>query len=104
MSAFVIVLAAAVATWLLRIAFISLVSVDRLPPRVRRSLDDVGPAVLAAILATSVLGGHGAAAVPLRPVLATLLAGVAAWRTSSLPATVTTGVVAYGLLGWAGLA
>jgi branched-subunit amino acid transport protein len=104
MGAFVVVLAAAFATWLLRIAFIGVVPVDRLPARVRRTLDDVGPAVLAAILATSLLGAGEAVAFPTRPLLAAVLAGVVAWRTSNLPATVASGVVGYGLLGLVGLA
>jgi hypothetical protein len=41
MTPLLIVLSAAIATWLLRILFITVLPADRLPARVRRAFDDV---------------------------------------------------------------
>lgn len=88
-SAGLVLLAAAVATWLLRVLFITIVPADRLPARVRRALPHVGPAILAALIVTSLVQGGGVPAL-LRPTpehLALLAAGLVAlrWRNLVVP-------------------
>jgi uncharacterized membrane protein len=55
MTALLIVLGASLATWLLRIGFITVLPAERLPARVQRAFDDVAPAVLAAIVVSHVV-------------------------------------------------
>ncbi len=98
MTAAITLLLAAVATWLLRICFITLVPADRLPERVRLALDDVAPAVMAALLVTHLAHGRGLGGFVLADVLAALVAAAVAWRTRQLSATVVAGIVAAGLL------
>lgn len=98
MTVAIVLLLAAVATWLLRVSFITLVPAGRLPARVRRALDDVTPAVMAALLVTHLTHGEGFGGFVLADVLAALVAAAVAWRTRHLSATVVTGVVAAGLL------
>ena len=52
----------ALATWLLRVGFIALLPADRLPAALRRALPHVGPAVLAALVVSSLAGSGGPAA------------------------------------------
>ena len=76
----------ALATWVLRTGFITLLPADRLHPRVRRSLRQVGPAVLGAMIVT-LLVGHGglpALVVPGPQHLALLVAGLVAWRVRNV--------------------
>jgi branched-subunit amino acid transport protein len=97
-----IVLAAALGTWVLRVALIGLVPADRLPDRLRRALDDVAPVILAAMVAGTLTAG-GSTGASLRGAVAALVAATVAWRTTHLLATVGVGVTVYGLLGLLGL-
>ena len=56
MSALLTLSACAVATWLLRVAFITLLPADRLPEAAHRALRYAGPAVLGAMVVTSLIG------------------------------------------------
>jgi branched-subunit amino acid transport protein len=97
MTATITLLLAAVATWLLRIGFITLVPAELLPGRVRLALDDVAPAVMAALLVTHLANGQGLGGLVLADVLAALVAAAVAWRTRQLSATVVVGIAAAGL-------
>jgi branched-subunit amino acid transport protein len=99
MDLLLIVLAAAAGTWILRVALIGLLPAERLPARLRRALDDVAPVVLAAMLANTLVAGGGVSALVSPALVAVLVAAFAAWRTSNLVVTVTTGILAYGLAG-----
>lgn len=98
MSAVLVLLLAAVATWLLRVCFITLVPASTLPARIRLALDDVRPAVMAALLVTHLARSQGIAGLVLADVLAALLAALVAWRTRKLAPTVLVGIVAAGVL------
>lgn len=97
MSAPLVLLAAAVATWLLRVAFITMVPARRLPARLRDALGEVAPAVMAALIASHLVRGGVAAAVS-TDVVALLVVALVAWRGRSLATTTATGVVAAALL------
>lgn len=89
--------AVAVGSWGLRSAFVTLVDVDRLPATVRGALDHIGPAVMAALVVTSIAHGKGHAGLLVPPAE---LAGLAAaalitLRTGSLLWSVTGAVGAY---------
>lgn len=79
-------LACAAATWLLRVALITILPADRLPDRVRNALPHVGPAVLGALIIGGLTrdGGPAALFVPSAAPLALLAAGVVAWRVKGL--------------------
>jgi len=59
MNPVLVLLFGAAGTYLLRLLFIALVPAHRLPDRVRAALQLVGPAALAALIATDI--GHAAA-------------------------------------------
>jgi branched-subunit amino acid transport protein len=98
MTALVVVLTAAVATWLLRIGFITVLPAERLPARVHRAFDEVAPAVLAAIVVTHVVRAAGPGDIPWETLAAVLAAAVVAWRSRNLALPVIVGVAVFGLL------
>jgi branched-subunit amino acid transport protein len=97
-NAAIVLLLAAVVTWLLRVSFITIVPAGALPGRVRGALDDVAPAVMAALLVTYLTHGEGLSGLQLSDLLAALVAAVVAWRTHHLAGTVLAGIVAAGVL------
>jgi branched-subunit amino acid transport protein len=98
MTGVLVLLLAAVTTWLLRVCFITLLPASTLPVRVRLALEDVRPTVMAALLVTHLAHGEGIGGLVLADVLATLIAALVAWRTRKLAPTVLAGIVAVGLL------
>jgi branched-subunit amino acid transport protein len=90
-----VVLLAALGTWLLRVAFIVMLPAERLPARVRRVLDDAGPVVLAAMAAHVAVAGH-ASGLHLAPMaVGGAAAALVAWRTTNFLGTVLAGVAVY---------
>jgi branched-subunit amino acid transport protein len=98
MTALLIVLSASLATWLLRIGFITVLPAERLPARVQRAFDDVAPAVLAAIVVSHVVRAGGSGELPWQTLGAVLAAAAVAWRSRNLALPVVVGVAAFGLL------
>lgn len=96
----VMLLAASVVSWLLRVGFITIVPARRLPDAVRRVLDSTAVAALAALLATGLARGIDAPGYgPVPPVLvAAAIAALVAWRTGRMGLTVAVAVVALWLL------
>lgn len=81
-------------SWVLRVALITIIPACRFPEGVRRVLDAAAPAVMAAMVATSLAHQGGAVAlVTPSPLLgATLISGVVAWWTRRLGFTVGAGI------------
>ena len=88
MSAALVVTAAGLVSWVLRVLFIVLVPARRLPPRVRRALPHTGPAALAALLATGLTRSGSGGGSP----VAVLLALVAAALRSQPPLALFSGL------------
>jgi branched-subunit amino acid transport protein len=89
MSALLTLSMCAVATWLLRVAFIALLPADRLPGAAHRALRYAGPAVLGAMVVTSLIGSDDMAALaPSARHLALLAAALVAWRVRNLAAPI----------------
>jgi branched-subunit amino acid transport protein len=86
MTATFALVGAAAGSYLLRIAFVNLIDVDRLPAAIRESLAYVGPAVTAAIVVSALAGSAGRAGLALSAAQVAGLAAAAliAWRTKSL--------------------
>ena len=86
MTALLVLLAVAAGAWALRVGFVTIIDVETLPAPVREALDHVGPAVLAALIITTLAHGNGHAGLrPSLPVVAGLIAAaLVALRTGNL--------------------
>lgn len=93
--------AVAVGSWGLRSAFITVVDVDDLPAVVRGALDQIGPAVMAGLVVTSIAHGEGHAGLVTPPAELAGLAAAAliALRFGSLLWSVAGAVGAYLVVG-----
>jgi branched-subunit amino acid transport protein len=103
MTAFAILAAGGAVTWLIRVAFIGVVPSSRLPTIARRAVESVGPAAMAALIATE-LSEHmqsGGTGEPAAAFAAAVVAGIVAWRMKKPALTVAVGIVAYWLFGMA---
>lgn len=97
-----VVLAASVGTFALRLSFIHLFGrLDDIPPRVERPLRFVPAAVLAALTVPGVVAPEGTLALSVgnARLYAGLLAAVVAWRTENMVATIAVGLVGVWLFG-----
>lgn len=97
MKLWLVVLAAALGTYALRVSFVTLFGrVDDVPPRVKRVLAFVPPAVLAAlVLPELVLYGDGlSVSLANDRLIAGLIAAGVAWKTEDMLATVVVGMLA----------
>jgi branched-subunit amino acid transport protein len=93
--------AVAVGSWGLRSAFITLVDVDDLPAGIRGALDLIGPAVMAALVVTSIAHGEGHAGlvVPAAELAGLAAAALIALRYGSLLWSVVGAIGTYVALG-----
>ncbi|MFC3478851.1 AzlD domain-containing protein [Halobacterium litoreum] len=97
MRLWLVVLGAAVGTYALRVSFVTLFGrLDEVPPRVKRTLAFVPPAVLAALVVPELVLDGEALAISLsnHRLLAGLVAAVAAWYTEDMLVTVVVGMSA----------
>jgi len=102
-SIWLVVLAASVGTFAIRLSFIALFGrLDEVPPGLERALKYVPAAVLTAIVAPRLVYLDGALALGAdnTRLLAGLLAAVVAWRTESMLWTIVVGMVALWTLEW----
>jgi branched-subunit amino acid transport protein len=86
MTGFVYLVLVAAANWVLRLTFIALLPVDRLPARVTAALSCTPPAVLAALVASGTfqdVPADSAAARVFAGACLAATAAVAAWRPSA---------------------
>lgn len=89
------------ATYAIRLSFIHLFGrIDEVPPRLKRALRFVPPAVLAALVAPDLLTVRGTVPATLldERLLAGIVACVVAWRTENVFATIGAGMVTLWLL------
>jgi branched-subunit amino acid transport protein len=83
-TAAIMVAVIALGTYLLRAAPMLLLADRRLPIPVQRALRNVGPAVLAALVAVTVAAGNESGQVPWAEMLALAAAGLVAWWRRNL--------------------
>ena len=104
MRLWLIVLAAGVGTYGIRLSVLVFVHHTALPRPARAALRFVTPAVLAAIILPAVVytrgSGHFDATPGNERLLAAVLAGAVAWLTKSVWATIAAGMTALWLLQW----
>lgn len=95
MKIWLVVAGVAVGSYVLRVSFVTLLGrLDEVPPRVKRALALVPPAVLAALVAPELLLQEESFAVSLANdrLLAGAVAAGVAWRTEDMLATVVVGM------------
>jgi branched-subunit amino acid transport protein len=101
MRLWLVVVGAAAGSYLLRVSFITLFGrIDEVPPRVKRVLSFVPPAVLAALVLPELVLQDGALALSVGNdrLIAGGVAAVVAWYTEDMLPTVVVGMaVLYGL-------
>lgn len=91
----------AVATYGLRLSFLLLFGrIDEVPDVVDAPLRYVAPAVLAALVLPELLVVDGSIAVANPRLVAGLVAGVVAWRTENIAATVGVGMIVLWAVRW----
>ena len=97
MTTLLILLAAGLITWVLRVTFIVLLPAKDLPKSVRTTLEAAAPAALAALLATDLVhqGITEPAVVPAL-LAGTIAAAVVTWKWSNLALTALAGLAAFG--------
>lgn len=89
------VIVVGVGTYATRSSFILLLANRTLPPLLQRAVRNVGPAVLAALVATLLVGERGVAGLaPSIELLALTLACLASWRTKSVIPGLVVGMAA----------
>lgn len=100
MTAWLIIISAGTATFLIRLSLIAAIGRIDVPPLVQRALRFVPPAVLSAIIFPELLRPGGA--LDLSPgnlrLLAGVLAALVAWRTKNVLLTIAMGMAALWIL------
>lgn len=95
MNIWLVVVGVALGTYVLRVSFITLFGrLDEVPPRVKRALALVPPAVLAALVTPElfVVDGSFSASLANDRVLAGVVGAVVAWYTEDILVTVVVGM------------
>lgn len=94
----------AAGTWTIRISFIALFGrIETIPAWVLRILKLIPAAVMAALVAPALTHGTGEFDLATARLAAGIIAGLVAWKTKNVLATIGTGMVALWLLQAAGL-
>lgn len=95
MKLWLVIVGAAVGSYLVRVSFIALFGrLDEVPARVKRTLAFVPPAVLAALVLPNLVlqGGDLAVSLANHRLLAGAFAAVVAWHTEDMLATIVAGM------------
>ena len=99
MTTWLVVLAAAAASYLLRISMVVALAGRELPARIERNLTFLGPSVMAAIVANSLFVHHGAPGLPTAPTaVGVVVAAVVVARTRRPTQALLVGLPAAGLV------
>jgi len=102
MNLWLVVIAAGVLTFLIRLSFISLLANWAMPPLAQRALSFVPPAVMTAIVFPELLvrGGDLAVGMDNHRLTAGVIAILVAWRFKKIMPTIVAGMGALWLLQW----
>jgi branched-subunit amino acid transport protein len=99
-SAAAIVALVASITYVMRAGVIVVLGGRALPVAVERVVRNVGPAVLAALAVNLAAGGDGGPHLTVAEAAALVAAGLVAWRTRNLLATLVGGMTVLWLMTW----
>jgi branched-subunit amino acid transport protein len=102
-NAWVAIVAIGLGTYLMRVSMFLVVGERELPVWVMRCLDVVGPAAVAAIVASMLFLHDGAVEAPIAPTLAVLVGFVVVRRTGNVLHAFAAGLPTFWLLTAAGL-
>ena len=99
MELWIIILGGMVVTYAIRLSFIALLPIERLPGTVRSGLRYVPPAILSAIAIPEFLAPAGVLDISLSNefLIAGVLAGLIAWRTRNTWLTIGVGLIVIGI-------
>lgn len=104
MSLFWGVVLAGIGAYIMRASFVLLLSGVNFPERIIRILDHIGPAVMAALVVTTLFGSEGQLeAGPIEFLTLAVMTGVTLWRKDLLIGLLAALVVFFtcnGLVGW----
>lgn len=100
MTMWIVVVAAGLATFGIRVSFVALFGRFAVPPRVEQALRYVAPAVLAALAVPGFVVPNGSIEPFNLFVPAAVLGGFAAWKTRSVVAAIAVGLPVLWLLQW----
>lgn len=103
MNAWVAIVAIGLGTYLMRVSMFLVVGERELPGWVMRCLDLVGPAAVAAIVASMVFLHDGAVSAPVAPTLAVVIGFLVVRRTGNVLHAFAAGLPTFWLLTAAGL-
>lgn len=103
MSTWIAIAAIGLGTYLLRLSMFLVVGERELPGWVDRSLDLVGPAAVAALVASMVFVRDGAVVTPLAPTVAVLVGFLVVRRTGNVTHAFLAGLPTFWVLGLLGL-
>ena len=103
MSVWIAIAAIGLGTYLLRVSMFLVVGERELPGWVHRSLDLVGPAAVATLVATLVFVRDGAVVAPLAPTLAVVVGFLVVRRTGNVTHAFLAGLPTFWLLSLFGL-
>ncbi len=100
MTMWIVVVAAGLATFGIRLSFVALFGRFSVPARVEQALRYVAPAVLAALAVPGFVAPNGSIEPFNLFVPAAVLGGLAAWKTRSVAAAIAVGLPALWLFQW----
>ena len=103
MTTWLVIAAVGLSTYALRVSMFLVVGERELPGWMSRSLELVGPAAVAAVVASMVLVHDGSVSVPLAPTAAVLLGFLVVRRTGNVIHAFAVGLPIFWLLSAAGL-
>lgn len=98
MTAFLAVVTVGIGTYLTRASFIVGLAGRRIPDRVARGLEFVGPAVLAALVVTLLVDETGRVAVGVPEIGGLVVGGLVGWRTRQVLWVVAAGMATFWVL------
>ena len=99
-SSLALVVIVGLITYAMRASVIVATANRPIPRSAERALRSVGPAVLAALAVSLAAGGEGGPNLEIAEAVALVVAGVVAWTTRNLIATLVAGMAALWLLTW----
>ena len=103
MSTWIALAAIGIGTYALRVSMFLVVGERELPGWVTRSLDLVGPAAVAALVASMVFVHHGTVAAPVAPTVAVVIGFLVVRRTGNVTHAFVAGLPIFWLLSATGL-
>lgn len=98
MSAFLVILAVGIGTYLMRSLFVLALANRKIPPAIVRALDYVAPAVLSALVISLVVDTSGRLTVGMPEIVALVAGGLTVWKSRNFLLSAVVGMVVLWLI------